>query len=460
MRINKDIIIRYSEKFLPWLNTRISYIIIILLEFFIFLNLFNNQYKNLYLLNFSLIIFYSLKILLWIMFSYILGRYTNKYKISFLKKNNINHIIKSFYLITLFSIIDILYFSLFNNEIINQESKIIFFKYNLLFISISIVINLIKNVIEYKFFRRKKQWILLSEDNNIKKEIDIFNNLEQKISFYNYNSIENLEINKYKGIILIDKLNPNLLTKELINRIKNKDIKTISIQKSYYKFMQRIPIEIINDQLGYDIKSNYLKDKKNYNLFLKRIFEFVFSLLLLLISSPLLIIASILIYLEDKGPILYSQYRVGKNNKLFTIWKLRSMRVNAEKDGIKWASKNDKRITKIGKLLRKTRIDELPQLLSVLQGKMNLIGPRPERPEFVELLNEEIKYYSLRALSKPGITGWAQVNYPYGASIYDSKNKLSYDLYYLKHYSLLFDLLIFFKTIRLVINARGSEPNN
>lgn len=460
MYINNDITNRYYEKTYPWLNTRTNYIIILFLEFFIFLNLFNNQYKNINLLNFSLIIFYSFKIFLWMILSYLIGRYTNKYKISFLKKNNINHIIKSFSLITFFWLIDIFYFSLFKNEIINQESPITLLKYNFIFISVSIIINLIKNIIEYKFFRKKKKWIFLSEDNNIKKEIDIFNNLEKTISFNDYNSIKNLHISKYKGIILNDKLKTNLIKEEFVNKIKNKDIQTLNIQKSYYRFMQRIPVEIINQKLASDIKSKYLIDKKNYNLFLKRIFEFVFSLLLLLISSPLLIISSILIYLEDHGPIFYSQYRVGKNNKLFIIWKLRSMRVNAEKEGIKWASKNDKRITKIGKFLRKTRIDELPQLLSVLQGKMNLIGPRPERPEFEELLNKEIQYYSLRALSKPGITGWAQVNYPYGASINDSKNKLSYDLYYLNHYSLLFDLLIFFKTIRLVINARGSEPKS
>ena len=134
------------------------------------------------------------------------------------------------------------------------------------------------------------------------------------------------------------------------------------------------------------------------------------------------------------------------------------MKSNAEKDGFKWSSKNDTRITKIGFWLRITRIDELPQLLSVIKGDMSLIGPRPERPEFDEILAKEIPNYKLRYLVRPGLSGWAQVNYPYGASIQDTKMKFSYDIYYIKNLSNFFDLLILLETIRLVFNFRGSQP--
>ena len=186
--------------------------------------------------------------------------------------------------------------------------------------------------------------------------------------------------------------------------------------------------------------------------------DLLFSIFLLILATPILVIASILIYLEDNGPIFYSQKRTGFGGNIFVLYKLRSMKINAEKDGIKWSYKNDNRITKIGYWLRKTRLDELPQLLSVIKGDMSLIGPRPERPEFDEILSKEIPNYKLRYLVRPGLSGWAQVNYPYGASIEDTKIKFSYDIYYVKNLSNFFDLLILFETIRLVFNFRGSQP--
>ena len=136
------------------------------------------------------------------------------------------------------------------------------------------------------------------------------------------------------------------------------------------------------------------------------------------------------------------------------------MKINAEKDGIQWSQKRDQRITKVGKLIRATRLDELPQLLCVLQGSMSLIGPRPERPEIESKLLKELPYYNYRYIIKPGISGWAQVNYPYGASILDTKIKLSFDIYYIKHFSILLDILILFKTIKMLIHVKGSVPKN
>ena len=167
-----------------------------------------------------------------------------------------------------------------------------------------------------------------------------------------------------------------------------------------------------------------------------------------------------MVWNKDKSNPFYISKRVGKKGKEFKLIKIRTMVKNADKSNVDSTSISDKRITKIGYLLRRSRIDELPQLFSVLSGDMSLIGPRPERPEIVEMLIKEIPNYKLRYLVRPGLSGWAQVNYPYGASIEDTKMKFSYDIYYIKNLSTLFDLLIFFETVRLVFNFRGSEPKN
>ena len=170
-----------------------------------------------------------------------------------------------------------------------------------------------------------------------------------------------------------------------------------------------------------------------------------------------MLVTAIVIKLDSPGPIFYLQERVGKGGEGFKILKFRSMRTDAEKDGPVWAKESDHRVTRIGRIIRKLRIDELPQFINVLQGEMSFIGPRPERPEFVRLLEREIPYYSQRHLIKPGLTGWAQIRYPYGASIEDAKEKLQYDLYYIKNLSPLLDLIILFETIRIVIFGRGAR---
>lgn len=200
------------------------------------------------------------------------------------------------------------------------------------------------------------------------------------------------------------------------------------------------------------------KLNQKFHFGIKRFADIILSIFLIFVTLPLVIVSIILIKLEDRGPIFYSQIRSGLNGKEFRIWKLRTMYKNSETGSAKWAIKNDKRITKIGKLLRRTRIDELPQLFSIIFGKMSLIGPRPERPEFDKILEKKIPNYQLRYKIKPGLSGWAQVNYNYGSSIQDASKKLSYDLYYITKFSIWIDFLIFFKTINLVFNGRGSEP--
>ncbi len=189
---------------------------------------------------------------------------------------------------------------------------------------------------------------------------------------------------------------------------------------------------------------------------IKRLFDLVVSTALLVVSLPIMALTALFIKLESPGPMLYRQERVGHGCRHFTILKFRSMCVDAEKDGKpRWARQNDSRITFTGRLIRRTRIDELPQIFNVFFGDMSFVGPRPERPYFVEDLTQKIPYYGIRHTVKPGITGWAQVRYPYGASDEDAMHKLQYDLYYVKNHSLFLDLMILFQTAQVVLWGKG-----
>ncbi len=190
---------------------------------------------------------------------------------------------------------------------------------------------------------------------------------------------------------------------------------------------------------------------------LKRGLDIAVSLLLLVAFTPFLLLAALAIKIGDRGPIFYSQERVTRNDKPFRIYKLRTMRIDAEKGGAVWAATKDPRITRVGNFLRQSRIDEMPQLLNVLRGDMSLVGPRPERPGFVDQLAEHLPLYRERHMVKAGLTGWAQINYPYGASIEDARSKLSYDLFYVKNFSILFDLLIILQTLRVVLWPSGAR---
>ncbi len=190
---------------------------------------------------------------------------------------------------------------------------------------------------------------------------------------------------------------------------------------------------------------------------IKRFIDITISTLGLLLSLPLSLLAALFIKLESAGPIFYWQERVGERGAIFSIFKFRSMYQDSEKNGAVWAAKNDSRITRTGNFIRKTRIDEIPQMWNVLKGEMSFVGPRPERPVFVNELEEKIPYYSLRHAIKPGITGLAQIRYPYGATIKDALRKLEYDMYYLKNLSVFFDLLIIFITIKIVLFQKGSR---
>jgi sugar transferase (PEP-CTERM system associated) len=192
----------------------------------------------------------------------------------------------------------------------------------------------------------------------------------------------------------------------------------------------------------------------------KRIFDVAMASLVLLLTWPLMLLTALAIRLESGrgAPILYRQERIGENGKSFPVIKFRSMRTDAELDGVaRWATKNDCRVTLVGRFIRKTRLDELPQLWNVLRGDMSIIGPRPERPQFVDDFNTKISYYSLRHCVKPGLTGWAQLRYPYGSSFEDAEEKLKFDLFYVKNHNFIFDLAILIQTVEVVLFGRGAR---
>jgi sugar transferase (PEP-CTERM system associated) len=197
--------------------------------------------------------------------------------------------------------------------------------------------------------------------------------------------------------------------------------------------------------------------KTRLTMWVKRVSGFAISLIGLTLLSPLVLVVSILIKMDSHGPVFYRQKRMGENGKVFRLIKFRSMVEKAEANGPVWAGENDSRVTRVGGWIRRLRIDEIPQMFNVLKGDMSFVGPRPERPFFVEKLREDIPYYDQRFSVKPGITGWAQIKYPYGASKEDALEKLKYDLYYIKNMSPLFDLLIIFETVKVVLFRKGAR---
>lgn len=244
--------------------------------------------------------------------------------------------------------------------------------------------------------------------------------------------IEDLLVCKMKGVNIMD------ITSYLERQLGKIDLNTF--QPSTLVF---------SDSYSHSIKSAS-----------KRVLDIMVSLTLLLFTVPFMLLTAVAILYESngKGPIIYRQQRVGLNGKLFTLYKFRSMKVDAEKDGVAvWAKHNDDRITGIGAFIRKTRIDELPQLINVLKGDLSIVGPRPEREQFVEDISEKMRFYKLRHFVKPGITGWAQIRYPYGSSIEDARQKLQYDLYYIKNYSPFLDIIIVIQTIAVILWGKGAR---
>ena len=261
-----------------------------------------------------------------------------------------------------------------------------------------------------------------------------------------------------KGISRIIVALPDRRAKLPMSALLDCKLKGVTIEEGE-TFKERISGKIPLDQLkpSWMVFSDGFKSLRSKKI-LKRLFDISFSVFLFVTLLPLMLLVALIIKLDSKGPAIFKQIRTGENGREFEIYKFRSMRQDAESaTGPVWAKTEDDRVTMAGRIIRKLRIDELPQLINVIKGDMSFVGPRPERPYFVEKLKEAIPYYEVRAAVKPGITGWAQIKYPYGATFHDALEKLQYDIYYIKNMSLFLDWLIIFQTIRIVLTGKGAR---
>ncbi|MBX9665016.1 TIGR03013 family XrtA/PEP-CTERM system glycosyltransferase [Novosphingobium sp.] len=264
--------------------------------------------------------------------------------------------------------------------------------------------------------------------------------------------VENLGVSEV--VLALEERRNALPLKDLL-RIKTTGVHVNDFSTFLERETGRVDLDTLNP--SWLIFSDGFSSGRMISSAMKRIFDICASLLLLMLTAPVIALFAILVKLDSRGPAFFRQTRVGLYGQNFSLVKLRSMRTDAEKAGAQWAAKDDPRVTRVGRLIRKLRIDELPQAWTVLKGEMSFVGPRPERPEFVSDLEEKLPYYAERHMVKPGITGWAQINYPYGASIEDSRHKLEYDLYYAKNYSPFLDLLILLQTLRVVLWNEGAR---
>jgi exopolysaccharide biosynthesis polyprenyl glycosylphosphotransferase len=399
----------------------------------------------------------TMAIMGWLSISYLVGRYSNKAQSK--KKTALKILGYTILAAGILLITTVLAGWIFNNDDLRIERSFLF--------PVVLTTSLVSATLQIILRRCKEitsKWLLIGTQ----AEIDVISH-ELLIS----NGANSLEVQ-----FLVD----SATTEELLNtlpnhyglgisdsaRLPDRAIETLLTKRSKgseiqdlvswaEQNLQRVPPEIFTPRWlvqadGFRLQPNRTSWR------LKRLGDLAIGILLIVISSPIIVIAAIAIRLNDGGPVFYRQIRTGLYGKSFLIRKLRTMRVDAESSGAQWSHRKDERITSIGQWLRRTRVDELPQLFNVISGEMSLIGPRPERPVIEEELEVLIPHYRIRHWIRPGLSGWAQVCYNYGASITDSRAKLSYDLYYLRNANILLDMLILIKTIRLIALAKGSTP--
>jgi sugar transferase (PEP-CTERM system associated) len=285
------------------------------------------------------------------------------------------------------------------------------------------------------------------EGNGDSSALDRVNGIEDLSDYVQFHRVNRI-------IVATSDRNGKLPVEQLL-ALKSRGVLIQDASEVYEAITGKVPLESL--RLGWLVFSPSFSDFR-FVLIYKRLAAVLVSVVGLLLSLPLIPLVALAIKLSSRGPVLYRQKRVGRRGVVFNCYKFRTMRKDAEADtGATWASDNDPRITKVGSFLRSARLDEIPQLWNVLRGDMSLVGPRPERPEFVERFKQEIKYYNVRHTIRPGITGWAQVRYKYANTVEDSREKLRYDLFYVKNLSPGFDLLIFFYTIKTILLGRGAK---
>lgn len=319
----------------------------------------------------------------------------------------------------------------------------------------------------------KKQNVLIFGSNHIENNVQedlicdlnyeykgyISNNVNKATKYLlgSYDDMENIiKEQKIDMLVIVEEIGEENFKKYLkrIFDLKINGLKVLSYKDFNESIQKKIDITKIDEEWllesnGFDILNN--ESQKN----IKRVFDLIIAIILIIMTIPILLITAIIIKLESPGPIVFKQFRIGKNMKKFKIYKFRSMRIHDSEKYSKYTLENDERVTRFGKFIRKTRIDELPQLFCVLKGTMSFVGPRPEWDELVDEYEKKIPYYNLRHLIKPGITGWAQVMYPYGECVEDAQRKLEYDIYYLKNQDFLMDILTIMKTAKIVIFGKG-----
>ena len=319
----------------------------------------------------------------------------------------------------------------------------------------------------------KKQNVLIFGSNHIENNVQedlicdlnyeykgyISNNVSKATKYLlgSYDEMEKIiEEQKIDMLVIVEEIGEENFKKYLkrIFDLKINGLKVLSYKDFNESIQKKIDITKIDEEWllesnGFDILNN--ESQKN----IKRVFDLIIAVILIIMTIPILLITAIIIKLESPGPIVFKQFRIGKNMKKFKIYKFRSMRIHDSGKYSKYTLNNDERVTRFGKFIRKTRIDELPQLFCVLKGTMSFVGPRPEWDELADEYEKKIPYYNLRHLIKPGITGWAQVMYPYGECVEDAQRKLEYDIYYLKNQDFLMDILTIMKTVKIVIFGKG-----
>lgn len=306
----------------------------------------------------------------------------------------------------------------------------------------------------------KRKWIIVIDDSQarfVRKVLQVAERNFCSIKVVKSLTEDDLYMSRGSAIAISSRVGLSDKVCETLFRKRVKGEEVIDLVTWCERYLGKIPPELVTSSWLSSAEGFTLR-KGSYYWRIKRLADIVFAGVLLVCTLPIIVIAGVGVFLQDGGSPLYSQERTGLYGEKIRIWKLRTMIINSEREGPVWAGKGDKRITRIGRVLRATRIDELPQLLSVIGGSMSLIGPRPERPEIEEGLERQIPHYRIRHWIKPGLSGWAQVCFRYGASIEDSKEKLAFDLFYLRNAGILLDILVLAKTLRIVFGASGYKP--
>ena len=284
-------------------------------------------------------------------------------------------------------------------------------------------------------FIRQNPQVGYSVNKWIQKEDDGFDHLKEMI-----------ERERINTLVIQSSIIKKSSTVKIVYQLLPMGVRIFDFVDFYELAFKQIPLKEIEENWFIE----HIRPMGPLYAFIRAVFEKVLAIVMLVILSPIILLAAVAVKFTSRGPVIYRQERVGKNEQLFEIYKFRSMRVDAEKHGAQWSAPGDNRVTKVGKFLRATHIDEFPQLFNVLRGEVSFVGPRPERPEFVADLKKKVPYYEVRHLVQPGITGWAQIGYRYGSSVEDAYRKLEFDIYYLKNMSFVLDILIILKTIKTV----------